>query len=460
MSDLEFDTSKGKVTLWQFLLQLLLDPRYSDIIRWTNNAGEFVLLRAEEVARLWGLRKDNNHRMNYDKLSRALRYYYQKNIIRKVQGHKFVYQFIGLHRLRGLMRLHAADKLPADSYFSTDHIRPHRRQSASAKSLSSISPEGHLNEFSPFQKPNHFDSFPGPPFSCSPKSSPMTLSTQESSKFSLHLPNSFSPTLNPQLSLGTSNTSVLHSPPMELSDPTSDFARACTSLQKNSEALHYSMASKDNVDAIASLACKEVLRALIPNRPSTDRSARRQSSPNCHCSCHCSAATNKLVETHPPHFSPPSLTPQKPRSTECWPPTNEGLQEDTLSSSTSDHRSYLHWQRHMINMNRLKEQIQRVAGGEDRKPPIFRPFDSPQSDPLKHGEVGSVRRAPASSDDRSGNYIWMPIQVDLVGHFMTMLSQSLQSHQPREPPPAHSTSSPSSSSSSSSNANTSSVTHG
>uniref|UniRef100_A0A0V0J7U9 ETS domain-containing protein Elk-3 n=1 Tax=Schistocephalus solidus TaxID=70667 RepID=A0A0V0J7U9_SCHSO len=102
LEDLEFDSSKGKVTLWQFLLQLLLDHRYAELIRWTNNAGEFVLLRAEEVARLWGLRKDNNHRMNYDKLSRALRYYYQKNIIRKVHGHKFVYRFIGLNNLKGL----------------------------------------------------------------------------------------------------------------------------------------------------------------------------------------------------------------------------------------------------------------------------------------------------------------------------------------------------------------------
>lgn len=32
--------------------------------------------------------------MNYDKLSRALRYYYDKNIIRKVNGVKFVYRFV------------------------------------------------------------------------------------------------------------------------------------------------------------------------------------------------------------------------------------------------------------------------------------------------------------------------------------------------------------------------------
>ncbi|KAL1415480.1 hypothetical protein MTO96_006821 [Rhipicephalus appendiculatus] len=32
--------------------------------------------------------------MNYDKLSRALRYYYDKNIIKKVLGQKFVYRFV------------------------------------------------------------------------------------------------------------------------------------------------------------------------------------------------------------------------------------------------------------------------------------------------------------------------------------------------------------------------------
>ncbi|CAH8518963.1 unnamed protein product [Schistosoma turkestanicum] len=95
----EIDGSNGKLTLWQFLLELLLSNKYEHIIRWTNKRGEFILVQAEIVAKLWGMRKDKNHRMNYDKLSRALRYYYQKNIIRKVHGRKFVYQFIGLKHL-------------------------------------------------------------------------------------------------------------------------------------------------------------------------------------------------------------------------------------------------------------------------------------------------------------------------------------------------------------------------
>nr|CAD7429345.1 unnamed protein product [Timema monikensis] len=79
------------ITLWQFLLELLISNQYNNIITWTNNDGEFKLVNAEEVARLWGLRK-NKTNMNYDKLSRALRYYYDKNIIKKVLGQKFVYR--------------------------------------------------------------------------------------------------------------------------------------------------------------------------------------------------------------------------------------------------------------------------------------------------------------------------------------------------------------------------------
>ncbi|KAK3512942.1 hypothetical protein QTP70_030823 [Hemibagrus guttatus] len=83
----------SSVTLWQFLLQLLLDPGNKQLICWTNEDGEFKLLQAEQVAKLWGARK-NKPSMNYDKLSRALRYYYDKNIIKKVNGQKFVYRFV------------------------------------------------------------------------------------------------------------------------------------------------------------------------------------------------------------------------------------------------------------------------------------------------------------------------------------------------------------------------------
>ncbi len=70
-------TSAGQVQLWQFLLELLSSPEVnSEHIKWEEGgarAGEFRLVDPEEVARQWGVRKAKRN-MNYDKLSRALRY--------------------------------------------------------------------------------------------------------------------------------------------------------------------------------------------------------------------------------------------------------------------------------------------------------------------------------------------------------------------------------------------------
>lgn len=53
-----------------------------------------------QVALLWGRRK-NKPKMNYEKLSRGLRYYYDKNIIRKTAGKRYVYRFVC--NLQGLL---------------------------------------------------------------------------------------------------------------------------------------------------------------------------------------------------------------------------------------------------------------------------------------------------------------------------------------------------------------------
>ncbi|XP_005176667.1 DNA-binding protein Ets97D-like isoform X1 [Musca domestica] len=84
--------NNGQVQLWQFLLEILTDREHVDIIQWVGNDGEFKLTDPEKVARLWGEKK-NKPAMNYEKLSRALRYYYDGDMISKVSGKRFAYKF-------------------------------------------------------------------------------------------------------------------------------------------------------------------------------------------------------------------------------------------------------------------------------------------------------------------------------------------------------------------------------
>uniref|UniRef100_A0A8C9UI18 SAM pointed domain containing ETS transcription factor n=1 Tax=Serinus canaria TaxID=9135 RepID=A0A8C9UI18_SERCA len=91
-ADSEVDSSCAgqPIHLWQFLKELLLKPHnYGRFIRWLNKIED-----SAQVARLWGIRK-NRPAMNYDKLSRSIRQYYKKGIIRKPDiSQRLVYQFV------------------------------------------------------------------------------------------------------------------------------------------------------------------------------------------------------------------------------------------------------------------------------------------------------------------------------------------------------------------------------
>ncbi|NXS58096.1 ETV5 protein, partial [Brachypteracias leptosomus] len=69
---------RGSLQLWQFLPWL--EPSQLPPL-------------SPQVARRWGIQK-NRPAMNYDKLSRSLRYYYEKGIMQKVAGERYVYKFV------------------------------------------------------------------------------------------------------------------------------------------------------------------------------------------------------------------------------------------------------------------------------------------------------------------------------------------------------------------------------
>ncbi|ESN96619.1 hypothetical protein HELRODRAFT_163707 [Helobdella robusta] len=83
----------GQVQLWQFLLEILIDQSHRHMVEWVGRDGEFHLINPEGVAQLWGCKK-NRTGMTYEKMSRAMRYYYDGDIIHKVPSKRFHYKFV------------------------------------------------------------------------------------------------------------------------------------------------------------------------------------------------------------------------------------------------------------------------------------------------------------------------------------------------------------------------------
>ncbi|KAJ8939516.1 hypothetical protein NQ318_022234 [Aromia moschata] len=118
----------GQIQLWQFLLELLNDSSNAACITWEGTNGEFKLTDPDEVARRWGERKSKPN-MNYDKLSRALRYYYDKNIMSKVHGKRYAYKF----DFHGLMAACQAQAQGQGDVMPTYHkYQPHQSELGAA----------------------------------------------------------------------------------------------------------------------------------------------------------------------------------------------------------------------------------------------------------------------------------------------------------------------------------------
>ncbi|XP_023146867.1 ETS-related transcription factor Elf-3 isoform X1 [Amphiprion ocellaris] len=80
--------------LWEFIRDILIHPeRNQGLMKWEDRReGIFKFLKSEAVAQMWGQKKKNSS-MTYEKLSRAMRYYYKREILERVDGRRLVYKF-------------------------------------------------------------------------------------------------------------------------------------------------------------------------------------------------------------------------------------------------------------------------------------------------------------------------------------------------------------------------------
>ena len=105
--------------LWEFLLDLLNRNDTETIIRWTKkNNNEFKLINPQEIAARWGHIK-NKPKMNIDKFTRSLRFYYVKGIINKVPNQHFTYRFGSSSEVNNQKRL--AKRTRLETYKTNMH---------------------------------------------------------------------------------------------------------------------------------------------------------------------------------------------------------------------------------------------------------------------------------------------------------------------------------------------------
>lgn len=80
--------------LWEFIRDILIHPEKNQgLMKWEDRReGVFKFIKSEAVAQMWGQKKKNTS-MTYEKLSRAMRYYYKREILERVDGRRLVYKF-------------------------------------------------------------------------------------------------------------------------------------------------------------------------------------------------------------------------------------------------------------------------------------------------------------------------------------------------------------------------------
>jgi len=122
-SDKKSNKNKSnKLNLWQFILSILQDPLTCPCcIYWVDiQQGIFKIADSKFLSKLWGI-SINKPKMNYQMLSRSLRYSYDLKIIRKVPNCHLTYQFCKLPSSIVVVQHFFKDEKAKNSQATKDH---------------------------------------------------------------------------------------------------------------------------------------------------------------------------------------------------------------------------------------------------------------------------------------------------------------------------------------------------
>ena len=162
--DDDFYPCFNRLSLWSFIYDLLEDQR-TPCVKWTNREKlEFKVEDTEALAQEWGQRKGKNT-MTWAKFARAMRYYYGKDVLEKVERKRFTYKFIDSPKTRSVIRSrrrfmepHLAPSSPVSSITSSttdvNSIISDKDYSNLSKSIDILNPPAPLTPPSSFRIPS------------------------------------------------------------------------------------------------------------------------------------------------------------------------------------------------------------------------------------------------------------------------------------------------------------------
>uniref|UniRef100_A0A914ZHB2 ETS domain-containing protein n=2 Tax=Parascaris univalens TaxID=6257 RepID=A0A914ZHB2_PARUN len=81
-----------RLRLWQFLIELLEDNAFSNVVQWICRPDCFKILADAELARLWSARKKKTQ-MSFLELCNEMRPYYAQGLMFKFLGQRLIYHF-------------------------------------------------------------------------------------------------------------------------------------------------------------------------------------------------------------------------------------------------------------------------------------------------------------------------------------------------------------------------------